>query len=157
MAVLIAAPQLDELSDQAAASPRRRSHLLMHAGPDDQVQRLLIAAEPGTYVRPHRHRDQWEMLVLQSGCMDLLSFDAGGRVLDRLRLTRASPVAQIAAGEWHGCVVMEPCTVVLEVKPGPYRANEFAAWTPPEGDPQAAGLVSWLEAVKPGQCWRATG
>jgi cupin fold WbuC family metalloprotein len=62
-----------ELVRQAEASERKRSHLLLHAGHDDQVQRLLIALQPGTYVRPHHHSEQWEMLILLSGRAHLLS------------------------------------------------------------------------------------
>ena len=46
---LIDAARFRELTEQAAASPRKRSHLLLHSGPDDLVQRLIISAQPGTY------------------------------------------------------------------------------------------------------------
>jgi hypothetical protein len=44
--------QLTQLADEAAASARRRSHMLLHADHQDQVQRLLISLEPDGYVRP---------------------------------------------------------------------------------------------------------
>lgn len=150
---LVAAEQLDRLLKQAAGAPRKRSHLLLHTGPDDQVQRLLIAAQPGTYVRPHHHSQQWEMLVLLRGRLDLLTFDEGGKVLGRKSLTPEDPVAQIAMAGWHAGVVREPDTLILEVKPGPYRANEFAAWAPEEGRELAAKLAQWMEDAKPGQKW----
>ncbi len=151
---LVAAAQLDELTKQAAGAPRKRSHLLLHNGPDDQVQRLLIAAQPGTYIRPHQHSRQWEMLVLLRGRLDLLTFDDGGKVLGRTPLEAAAPVVQIAVSEWHAGVVCAPDTLVLEVKPGPYRANEFADWTPEEGHEQAAKLMHWMEEAQPGQKWQ---
>jgi hypothetical protein len=42
---LLDAAQLRELSDRAAAEPRGRAHFLLHAGADDPVQRLMIAAQ----------------------------------------------------------------------------------------------------------------
>jgi cupin fold WbuC family metalloprotein len=153
---LVDATQLDQLMKQAAAAPRQRSHLLLHSGPDDQVQRLLIAAQPGTYVRPHQHSFQWEMLVLLRGRLDLLTFDQAGEVLGRKSLVPADPVVQIAVSEWHAAVVRAPDTLVLEVKPGPYRANEFAAWAPEEGHEQATNLVHWMEEAQPGQKWEPT-
>jgi hypothetical protein len=42
---LITEPDLAQLADAAAASTRRRSHILLHADHQDQVQRLLIALE----------------------------------------------------------------------------------------------------------------
>ena len=151
---LVAAAQLDQLRQQAADAPRKRSHLLLHSGPDDQVQRLVIAAQPGTYVRPHQHSQQWEMLVLLRGRLDLLRFDGGGSVLDRKSLEPAAPVAQIAMTEWHAAVAREPDTLLMEVKPGPYRANEFADWAPEEGHEQAAKLLRWMEDARPGQKWQ---
>ena len=64
--------QLTQLADVAAASARRRSHMLLHADHQDQVQRLLIALEPNSYVRPHLHSEQWEMIVLLRGQFDFL-------------------------------------------------------------------------------------
>lgn len=154
---LVAAPQLDQLMQQAAEAPRRRSHLLLHSGPDDQVQRLLIAAQPGTYIRPHQHSRQWEMLVLLRGGLDLLTFDAGSRVLTRKSLVPAAPVVHIAVSEWHAAVVRAPDTLVLEVKQGPYRPNEFADWAPEEGHAHAAKLVSWMEDARPDQTWPLAG
>ncbi len=133
-----------ELVRQAHASPRKRSHLLLHAGHDDQVQRLVIALQPGTYVRPHHHSEQWEMLVVLQGRARLLSFDASGALQASTELSPSSPIAQIPVGAWHGFVVGEPATVVMEIKPGPFRANEFADWAPPEGDAQAANYLETL-------------
>ncbi len=133
-----------ELVRQSQASPRKRSHLLLHAGHDDQVQRLVIALQPGTYVRPHHHSEQWEMLVVLHGRAQLLNFDASGRLLGSTELSPRAPVAQIPVGAWHGFLAGEADTVVMEIKPGPFRANEFADWAPPEGDPQAADYLKKL-------------
>ena len=51
----ITAAALDELSGKAVAAERRRAHLNVHASLDANVQRLFIATEPDTYMRPHRH------------------------------------------------------------------------------------------------------
>ena len=42
---LVGSEQLAPLLQAAAASTRKRSHLLLHADQPDQVQRLLIALE----------------------------------------------------------------------------------------------------------------
>jgi cupin fold WbuC family metalloprotein len=130
-----------EMARDAARSERKRVHLLLHAGHDDQVQRLMIVMQPGTYVRPHHHSRQWEMLVLLQGRGDLLSFHADGKISDRIAMSPATPVVQIPAGAWHGFIVLEPDTAVIEVKPGPYQPTEFADWAPPEGDPKTPALL----------------
>ena len=120
--------QISDLASEAETAPRRRTHLLLHSGPQDQVQRLMIVLQPGSYIRPHHHSQQWELLVLLQGRGNLLSFDGSGCLADRVELSRSAQVAQIPAGVWHGFVVLENDTAVLEIKPGPYRSNEFANW-----------------------------
>ncbi len=136
---------IKQLSQDARESPRKRAHLLLHGGHDDQVQRLLIVLQPGSYVRPHRHSEQWEMLVLLQGSADLLQFRETGELTGRVELFPACPVAQIPIGAWHGFFVRAPDTAVMEIKPGPYRPNEFADWAPPEGD---ASVPAFLERLR---------
>ena len=151
--VLIDEPRLLRLMEESAASARRRSHILLHANHQDQVQRLLIGLEPGSYVRPHQHSVQWEMIVLLRGRLDLLIFGPEAELVQRLSLGAASPVAQVPSGTWHGGVALQAETLVLEVKPGPYRPNEFADWAPPEGEVAAAAFVSWVAQAEMGSRW----
>ena len=150
---LIDEAKIRELTDQAVTAPRKRSHLLLHAGPQDPVQRLIIVAEPGTYVRPHQHSQQWEMLTVQRGCLDILIFDKEGVVIDRKTLEQSTPLAQISVAHWHTCVVREPGTMVIEIKPGPYRVNEFADWAPEEGHERVDEFLHWAAAAALGQKW----
>jgi cupin fold WbuC family metalloprotein len=151
--VLIDEAQLAQLAQDAAAGARRRSHILLHADHQDQVQRLLIGLEPDSYVRPHVHSVQWEMIVLLRGRLDLLIFDPQARLRQRLALEAASPVAQIPPATWHSGVALQSQTLVLEVKPGPYRPNEFAEWAPSEGDTAAAAFVGWAAEAGAGSRW----
>src|SRR6478609_2831661 len=89
---LVGNDEVTRLLDTAAASTRKRAHLLLHADHQDQVQRLLIG--------------------------------------------------------------LEPPTMVLEVKPGPYRPNEFAAWAPEEGEPASSAFVHWAAGASVGSKWR---
>jgi cupin fold WbuC family metalloprotein len=109
--------QIADLATQATSSPRKRAHLLMYNGPADSVQRLVIVLQPNTYVRPHHHSRQWEMLVLQQGRGNLVIFDNNARLVDRIELSPSASVIQIPTGVWHGFVVLEPNTAVLEIKP----------------------------------------
>ena len=152
---LVGSEQLALLLDGAAASARKRAHLLLHADQQDQVQRLLIAVEPESYVRPHVHSEQWEMIVLLRGRFDFLIFDPQAGLVQRLAMSIASPVVQIPSGTWHSGVALAPETLVLEIKPGPYRPNEFAPWAPEEGEPASGAFVRWAAGAKVGSTWRS--
>jgi cupin fold WbuC family metalloprotein len=141
---VIGSDVIAELLGKAETSERKRSHMLLHGGHHESVQHMVIMLEPGTYVRPHQHSQQWEMLALLRGSCDLLKFSAQGELVDRIEMSAACPVVQISIGTWHGLYVREKGTVLLEVKPGPYRPNEFADWAPPEGDPSVPQYLARL-------------
>jgi cupin fold WbuC family metalloprotein len=138
------AAAIGELLGKAETSERKRSHLLLHGGHQDQVQRMVIMLEPGTYLRPHQHSQQWEMLALLRGGCDLLQFSPQGELTGRIAMSAASPVVQIPIGAWHGLYVHHKGTMLIEIKPGPYRPNEFADWAPPEGDPAVPQYLASL-------------
>lgn len=148
---------LDALSARAAASPRRRMNHNLHEQLDDQVQRLLNAIEPGTYIQPHRHLDPptWEIFLMVRGSGVLLTFDDAGVVVERLVLNAGGPDrgVEIRAGTWHTIVSMEPGTVFLEVKQGPYvppQPGNRAAWAPLETDAAARQFEAWFRSARTG-------
>lgn len=144
------AERLCQLRAEAAASPRRRMNLNLHASSDDPVQRLCNAFEPDSYVRPHRHgAGVWELFLVLGGHAAVLMFDNAGRVTERTELQAGgeTQVAELPPGVWHSLVALTPNTVLFEVKPGPYRPtgeNDFATWAPKEGAPGADAFVKWM-------------
>jgi len=148
---------LDGLTGQAKGSPRKRANHNLHEELDDPVNRLCIAMEPETYVRPHRHADQrtWEVLVILRGTLGLLIFDDEGKVLERVVLTpgESTSAVEISEGTWHTTLSLAPGTVVFEVKKGPYvRPSErnFAQWAPAEGNVRAAQFLDWFRCAAVG-------
>lgn len=150
-------PLLDDLTAVAAASPRKRAHHNIHPKLDDPVQRLCVAIEPGTYIKPHRHADPltWEIFIMLRGSAVFLAFDERGRVLERIVLAAAGPVRaiEIPEGSWHTIVSLERGSVFFEVKQGPYRApmaGNSAAWAPAEGASESAQFESWYRTAQVG-------
>lgn len=149
---------LTELSRQALSSPRLRDNYNFHERPDERVQRLCIALEPDSYVRPHRHPEdgKWEFLLALTGTVLLLTFDAEGHILERLRLEPHGALrgVEISPDTWHTLLAEAPGTVILEVKQGPYLPvafSNFAAWSPREGSPQAREFQNWCRSARPGE------
>ncbi|MGE0081647.1 MAG: WbuC family cupin fold metalloprotein [Thiohalomonadaceae bacterium] len=148
----------DDLAARARAGARGRTNENLHAGPDDPVQRFLNAIEPDSYVRPHRHTapPRWELFTLLAGSAVVLVFDDEGKVLAREEVSARGPLhgLEIPAGIWHGLAARESGTVLLELKPGPYRPavdKDFAPWAPREGDPDAPACARWLIRARPGE------
>ncbi|HTG02090.1 MAG TPA: WbuC family cupin fold metalloprotein [Nitrospirota bacterium] len=152
---------LDDLTSKAKASPRKRAHFNLHPELIDPVQRLCVAVEPETYIRPHRHADPAvsEVFLLLRGSVTLLFFDEEGMVVDRSILSASGPVlaAEIPANMWHTAASLEKGTVFFEIKQGPYvkpSERNSAAWAPPEGDPGAQTFVQRFKQAKPGDSFK---
>lgn len=159
MSATLAAPAfidaalLDTLSAAAGDSPRRRRNLNFHPRDDSACHRLLNAMEPDSYVRPHRHLDaeKDETFVVLRGRFGVVTFDDTGRVTSARVLAPAATMGvTLPAGTWHSIVALEPGSVFLEAKAGPYLPldeAEKAPWAPGEGEAGARAFLEGLRAL----------
>lgn len=151
----LSATDLSALGAAAAAAPRLRTHHNFHDDLSAPVQRLAIAMEPGTYIRPHRHGGSWELLCPLAGAFDLLLFADDGALLARHRLGEGGlRLFEMPAGTWHSLLPCVAGSVLLEVKQGPYvkpSPADFAGWAPPEGDGAVAAMLAFLGRAEPGE------
>lgn len=143
---------LDQLGQQAQQSPRRRANHNLHPELADPIQRLAIAMEPDTYVRPHRHPHTWELLTPLRGRFLVLYFDDSGIVTARTILGEDCAMLENPAGQWHAVLSLDSGGVIFEVKHGPYRAigeEDYLPGSASEGE--AVGkTLDWYAEVKVG-------
>ncbi len=152
---------MDSLAAKAVESPRKRSHHNFHVSLEEGIHRLCIAAEPGTYIKPHRHLDssKWELFIVLRGSVAVIIYNESGRIEKRIILKAGGGTCalEMSADTWHGFISLEPGTVFMETKPGPYispTGSDSAAWAPEEGTPEAVALEAWLHSATDGDCWR---
>lgn len=154
MTTLIDHKLLDAVTAEARQSPRRRKNRNFHPADDFPAHRLLNAMEPDSYIPPHRHlaADKDETFVVLRGRLGLVIFHGDGIVRQSVELAAGGPAlgVDIPHGTWHSVVALEPGTVFLEAKAGPYlpfTADEKAPWAPAENDPAAAAYLARLAAL----------
>ena len=132
---------------QSRISPRQRMLLPVHRHQDDLVQRMVNFLQPGTYIPAHVHpRDSAsETVLVISGCLGFVTFDAAGEVLGAHRL-EVGGLLDIEAGVWHSVLALAEDTVILEIKRGPFDAEDkvFADWAPEEGTDEAQAFLARL-------------
>ncbi|MBJ6751327.1 WbuC family cupin fold metalloprotein [Geomonas anaerohicana] len=151
---------LDSLSAEARQSPRQRMNRNLHGELADPVQRLAIAMEPGTYIRPHHHRQTWEILTPLRGRFVVLSFDDSGVVVGRAVLGEDTCVVEIPVGGWHAVLSLDEGGVIFEVKCGPYapfKEEDFASWSPAAEDQAHGELMRWFAHARVGERWSGCG
>ena len=146
----------DELAAKATASARQRANHNVHAASSDPVQRFFVAANQGTYFRPHRHLSKSELALVLRGRFDVITFDdrgaAHGALLDRRR-DRRTLVSRLPAAPGTRLISHADGSLFFEVKEGPYdpaTTSEFAPWSPPEGHAAVAAFLQWTRTATPG-------
>lgn len=115
---------LDDLTEQAKASPRLRMNLDLRNSADDQSQRMLNAIEPESPLPIHRHQKTSETVVCIRGRLVEEYYDELERICtESIELSPNGPVVavNIPAGQWHTVRALESGTVIMEVKDGPYE------------------------------------
>lgn len=115
---------LDQLTEQAKASPRLRMNLDLRNDEDDQSQRMLNAIEPGSSLPIHRHQKTSETVVCLRGRLVEEYYDELERICtERIELSPNGPIValNIPAGQWHTVKALESGTVILEMKDGAYE------------------------------------
>lgn len=153
---IFAAADADTLCQSARTSPRQRAHHNLHPTLDASVQRLCIALQPETYVRPHRHSEsnKWEQLVVLEGAVSVLICGPEGQLLERIEMSASGTrMLEIPAFTWHTLICQVSDTLVFEVKEGPYAPasdKDFAQWAPPEGAVEVARFREWWRGLQVG-------
>ena len=115
---------LDNLTEQAKASPRLRMNLDLRNSADDGSQRMLNAIEPGSPLPIHRHRHTSETVVCLRGRLVWEFYDELERICtERIELSPNGEVValNVPAGQWHTVKALESGSVILEMKEGAYE------------------------------------
>ncbi len=116
---------LQVLHDNAAKSPRKRSHLNLHNDYDDKVQRLFISLTQGSYVEPHYHElpHQWEMFVVLEGVVEVVFYGKNGESIKHLLVgeEQSCKVVEIAPFDIHSVMCISEVALILEIKEGPFK------------------------------------
>lgn len=115
---------LDNLTEQAKASPRLRMNLDLRNSSDDQSQRMLNAIEPGSDMPIHRHQHTSETVVCLRGCLVEEFYDELERICtESIELKPGGPnfAVNVPAGQWHRVYAKESGTVLMESKNGKWE------------------------------------
>ena len=115
---------LDNITEQAKASPRLRMNFDLRNSDSDQSQRMLNAIEPGSPIPIHRHKHTSETVVCLRGKLVWEYYDELERICtEAIELSPNGQVValNVPAGQWHTVRSLESGSVILEMKEGAYE------------------------------------
>ena len=150
-----------QLFAQVSAEARQHRRLRLNHNfhrEQDSVQRFLNVLQPGTYVRPHRHRRNgsgtgFECFLVLQGAIGLLLFNSEGDIQQQLHLSAKGPTQgiEIAEDQFHTLAALKADSVIFKLKQGPYQpaqGKDFLSRFPLEGTMEAARQESqWRDLL----------
>src|SRR6266567_7600910 len=76
----IGAEEIEVLRQAVRNTPKRRVRINAHPGGSDELHEMIIAIEPGSYIRPHRHPGKSEAFHIIEGQVDIVVFTEQGDI-----------------------------------------------------------------------------
>jgi len=127
-----------------AKTAKGRVRINAHPDSDDQLHEMIIAIEPRSYIRPHKHPGKSESLHIIEGAVDIVVFDEAGDIARIVSL--AAPGGsrpfyfRMSETYFHTLIIRSDLLIAHESTNGPFRpeGTVFAAFAPEEGDTAAA-------------------
>ncbi len=132
---------IEVLRQAVRKTPKGRARINAHPGSDDELHEMIIAIEPGSYIRPHKHPGNIVVFSEAGNIERIVSLAAkGGRHPFYYRMSTP---------HFHTLIIRSDLLVVHEITNGPFlpTGTIYAAFAPEEDD-SAKAAVFQADLVK---------
>jgi len=132
--------KIDSLINKAKLTPRNRVRFCSHSSSDESVHEMFIVHPRGAYVRPHKHLNKPESMLIIEGKVDFFIFDDDGNIKEKVCMgeynSGLSFYNSTRLSDFHSMVIHSEWLVFLEVTKGPFNSEDtiFAEWSPKDGE-----------------------
>jgi len=143
---------IDELVNLANLNQRRRVRLCSHSSPKDLIHEMFIVHKKGEYIRPHKHINKIESMMVISGKADYVCFDNSGNITEVIKMgdlhSKRPFYFNNKDGIFHTMIIRSEWLVFLEITEGPFNKSKtfFPDWSPEESD--KLGIQAYQKEVK---------
>lgn len=131
---------MHELIHLAGTTERSRTRLCCHENSDEPVHEMFIIHPMDAYVRPHKHINKCESMLVLEGEVDYVIFDDLGEINEVISMgdyqTGKSFYQTVRTELFHTLLIRSEWLVFLEITKGPFHKNDtvFADWSPTDLD-----------------------
>ena len=131
---------INKLINLAKKNPRNRVRYCSHSSSQDTLHEMFIVHPKDAYVRPHKHIDKIESMLVISGEVDYIMFDDNGNIDNVVKMgdfESTKPFYKtIRKDKFHTLMIKSEWLVFLEVTQGPFIKEDtiFAEWSPREDE-----------------------
>lgn len=134
--------ELDTLKAAVKASIKHRARINAHPASEDALHEMIIAIDPTSYIRPHKHPGKSEAFHIIEGEVDIVVFGDDGAIE---RIVPLGPPGggrpfyyRMSAPFFHTLIIRSDILILHEITNGPFRpqATMFADFAPDEREPE---------------------
>lgn len=136
--------ELDTLKAAVKASAKRRARINTHPDGEDALHEMIIAIDPSSYIRPHKHPGKSEAFHIVEGEVDIVVFKDDGEIDQVVPLgapdSGRSFYYRMSKSFFHTLIIRSEVLIVHEITNGPFRPQGtiFADFAPEDSDTQRA-------------------
>ncbi len=136
--------ELDTLKAAVKASAKRRARINTHPDGEDALHEMIIAIDPSSYIRPHKHPGKSEAFHIVEGEVDIVVFKDDGEIDQVVPLgapgSGRSFYYRMSKPFFHTLIIRSAVLIVHEITNGPFRPQGtiFADFAPEDSDTQKA-------------------
>ena len=141
--IILDSTKIDQLIELASLNERKRIRFCAHESPLEDVHEMFIVHPCGAYVRPHRHLNKIESMLVLKGKVDYVVFNGDGSIRKVIKMGDLSSgkmfYNSLRAPIYHTLLIRSEWLVFLETTKGPFdkKDSSFPDWSPNEEDKQA--------------------
>ncbi len=143
---------INELINKAKLTSRNRVRFCSHSSTDEIVHEMFIVHPKGAYVRPHKHLNKIESMIILDGEADYVLFDEIGGVQEIIPMgdyqSDKSFYQSTRSEQFHSLIIHSKWLIFLEVTQGPFNSEDtiFAEWSPIESEKEK--IIEFMKKVK---------
>ena len=151
--IVLSSDDLKELKRLASINVRSRIRLCAHRSPNDGLHEMFIVHYQNCYVRPHKHLQKVESILVLEGEVDLVIFNEDGSIRQIHELGAVDSgkyfYHRLPAEIFHMLIVRSNLLVFHESTEGPFlRENTvFPDWAPAEQGMVSKEFVNTIKAL----------
>ena len=134
----ISKEDIDKLINLAKKTSRNRVRFCSHSSDQESLHEMFIVHPKDAYVRPHKHLNKIESMLVIDGEVDYIMFDDNGEIDEVVKMgdykSKNFFYQTIRKDKFHTLVIKSDWLVFLEITQGPFKKEDtlFADWSPRE-------------------------
>ena len=133
---MISKKEINFLVNKSKLNSRKRCRVCLHNNTNEVSQEMFIVHLNECYVRPHKHIDKVESMLVIEGDADAIFFDDNGKVIMKIELSNfesgKSFFYRIPKNIFHMLIIRSEYFVFKENTLGPFNRESliFPNWAP---------------------------